>query len=66
MTVARIAKMIDRSGYAHTLVTWGIIQGITVILAALVLVKPPVGWAPPGWKEKQAQIKPKVRTSRWI
>ena len=63
LTVARIAKMIDRSGYAHTLVTWGIIQGITVILAALVLVKPPVDWAPPGWKEKQAQIKPKVRTS---
>jgi MFS transporter, OFA family, oxalate/formate antiporter len=63
LTVARIAKMIDRSGYAHTLVTWGIIQGITVILAALVLVKPPAGWAPPGWKEKQAQINPKVRTS---
>jgi OFA family oxalate/formate antiporter-like MFS transporter len=63
LTVARIAKMIDTFGYAHTFVTWGIIQGIVVILAALILVKPPTGWAPPGWKEKQAQIKPKVRTS---
>jgi len=63
LTVARIAKMIDTSGYAHTFVTWGIIQGIVVILAALILVKPPAGWEPAGWKEKQARIKPKVRTS---
>ncbi|HEX2711254.1 MAG TPA: oxalate/formate MFS antiporter [Candidatus Acidoferrales bacterium] len=63
LTVAPIAKMIKASGYQHTLVTWGIIQGIIVILAALLLVKPPTGWAPAGWKEKEAQAKLKVRTS---
>ena len=26
-------------------------------------MKPPAGWAPPGWKEQQALVKPKVRTS---
>ncbi len=63
LTIAPIAKMLKASGYQHTLITWGIIQGIVVILAALVLVKPPADWAPPGWKEKQALIKPKVRIS---
>ena len=63
LTVAPIAKMIERSGYAHTFVFWGIIQGIIVVLAALVLVRPPAGWAPPGWNEKQALVKAKVRTS---
>ena len=63
LTVSPIAKMIKASGYQRTLITWGIIQGIVVILAALVLVKPPAGWSPPGWKEKEALIKPKVRTS---
>ena len=63
LTVSPIAKMIKASGYQHTLVFWGIIQGIVVVVAALVLAKPPAGWAPAGWKEKEAQTKPKVRTS---
>jgi OFA family oxalate/formate antiporter-like MFS transporter len=63
LTVAPLARMINRSGYAHTLVTWGVIQGIVVILAAMTLRKPPVGWAPPGWSEDQAQIKPRARSS---
>lgn len=63
LTVSPIAKMIKASGYQHTLVTWGIIQGIVVVLAALFLVKPPAGWAPAGWKEKEAQARLKVRTS---
>jgi MFS transporter, OFA family, oxalate/formate antiporter len=63
LTVSPIAKMIKASGYQHTLVFWGIIQGIVVVVAALVLAKPPAGWAPAGWKEKEAQTKPKVRIS---
>lgn len=63
LTVAPIARMIRSSGYAHTLVVWGIIQGIVVIAVALLMTKPAAGWAPPGWKEKQAEQKPKVRTS---
>src|SRR5713226_5917842 len=63
LTVSPIAKMIKASGYQHTLVFWGIIQGIVVVVAALVLAKPPAGWAPAGWKEKEAQTRPKVRIS---
>ncbi|MFL5271801.1 MAG: oxalate/formate MFS antiporter [Anaeromyxobacteraceae bacterium] len=56
LTVAPIARMIKTSGYAQTLVTWGFIQGIVVIVAALFIVKPPDGWAPAGWKEKEAKL----------
>jgi OFA family oxalate/formate antiporter-like MFS transporter len=56
LTVAPIARMIKSSGYAHTLVVWGIIQGLVVIAAALFIVRPPEGWAPAGWKEKEAKI----------
>lgn len=57
LTVAPIDKMIRLSGYQHTFVVWGIIQGFVVMAAALFLAKPPVGWVPPGWKEKEAAIK---------
>ncbi len=63
VTVAPIAKMIKASGYQHTFVTWGIIQGIVVLAAALFMAKPPVDWAPPGWKEKEAKQREKVRSS---
>ncbi len=56
LTVAPIAKMIKTSGYAHTLVTWGIIQGIVVLVAAAFIVRPPEGWSPPGWEEKKALL----------
>ena len=56
LTVAPIAWMIKTSGYAHTLVVWGFIQGIVVILAALAIVRPPEGWAPEGWREKEAKV----------
>src|SRR6202521_3914321 len=56
LTVAAIARMIKTSGYAHTLVTWGFIQGLVVMVAALFIVKPPEGWAPEGWKEKEAKL----------
>src|SRR5207237_2741859 len=42
---------------------WGIIQGTVCLLAALMLAKPPVGWTPPNWKEKEAVIKQSVRSS---
>jgi MFS transporter, OFA family, oxalate/formate antiporter len=63
LTVAPIAKMIRSSGYSHALVVWGIIQGFVVIAMALLLAKPPDGWAPSGWREKEATRKPKVRRS---
>jgi len=63
LTVSPIDKMIKASGYQHTLVVWGIIQGFVVLIAALFLARPPVGWAPPGWKEKEAKIKEHVHSS---
>jgi OFA family oxalate/formate antiporter-like MFS transporter len=56
LTIVPIARMIKSAGYAQTLVTWGLIQGLVVIAAAMFIVKPPEGWAPPGWKEKEAKL----------
>lgn len=63
ITVTPIAAMIKASGYQHTLIVWGIIQGIVCLMAALFMAKPPMGWTPPGWKQKEALIKAKVRSS---
>src|SRR5271169_2035817 len=42
-----IDSMIKSSGYAHTLVVWGIIQGVIGILAAQWLRTPPESYQPP-------------------
>src|ERR1700747_1196872 len=63
LTVAPLDKMIRASGYQHALIFWGTIQGIVVLCAALFLAKPPAGWTPPNWKEKEAKIKQHVRSS---
>jgi len=44
-----IDSMIKSSGYAHTLVVWGIIQGVIGIAAAQWLRTPAEGWIPPGY-----------------
>jgi len=62
-TIAPIAAMLKTEGYQHTFIVWGIIQGFVVLLASLFLARPPVGWTPPNWKEKEAKIRAKVNTS---
>src|SRR6202142_3840240 len=62
-TIAPIAAMLKVSGYQHTFIVWGIIQGVVVLACALFLARPPMGWTPPNWKEKEAKIKAKVNTS---
>jgi OFA family oxalate/formate antiporter-like MFS transporter len=62
-TISPIAAMLKSSGYQHTFLVWGIIQGVVVLAASLFLARPPVGWTPPNWKEKEAKIKAKVNTS---
>jgi OFA family oxalate/formate antiporter-like MFS transporter len=62
-TISPIAAMLKTSGYQHTFIVWGIIQGFVVLAASLFLARPPVGWTPPNWKEKEAKIKAKVNTS---
>jgi OFA family oxalate/formate antiporter-like MFS transporter len=62
-TISPIADMLKSSGYQHTFIVWGIVQGVVVLVSALFLARPPEGWTPPNWKEKQAKIKAKVNTS---
>ena len=49
-----IYNMIQSSGYAHTLLVWGFIQGIIGILAAQGLRTPPDGWLPAGYSPTAA------------
>ena len=49
-----IDSMIKSSGYAHTLVVWGIIQGVIGIVAAQWLRVPPEGWVPEGYNPATA------------
>jgi len=62
-TIAPVAAMLKASGYQHTFIFWGLVQGAVVLLAALFLARPPVGWAPPNWEQKKLRIKAKVNTS---
>ena len=49
-----IDSMIKSAGYAHTLIVWGIIQGIIGIVAAQWLRVPPDGWVPAGYSPATA------------
>src|SRR5665213_2163592 len=49
-----IDSMIKSSGYAHTLVVWGIILGVIGIIAAQWLRVPADGWLPAGYSPASA------------
>jgi MFS transporter, OFA family, oxalate/formate antiporter len=61
-TVAPIASMIASAGYQAAFIRWGIIQGVTVIIAALFLKSPPAGWMPKTWRLKGSQEVKKRQT----
>jgi OFA family oxalate/formate antiporter-like MFS transporter len=63
LTILPVSNMLKASGYQHTFIVWGVIQGFVVLAAALFLARPPVGWVPVGWKEKEAVLKTRVQTS---
>ena len=63
VSVAPIANMLKTSGYQHTFIVFGLIQGTIVLVTALFLAKPPAGWAPPGWKGKEEKVKARVHSS---
>src|SRR6202035_2450547 len=54
-TVAPIANMIASAGYQAAFIRWGIIQGLTVIVAAFFLKSPPAGWLPKTWRIKGSE-----------
>jgi MFS transporter, OFA family, oxalate/formate antiporter len=57
LTVIPIANMIKSSGYNTTFITWGIIQGIIVLIAGWFIVSPPQGWLPAGFDPEKASVK---------
>ena len=57
-----IDSMIKTAGYAHTLVVWGIIQGLIGIVAAQWLRIPPEGWAPAGYSSAAASTMQAARS----
>jgi MFS transporter, OFA family, oxalate/formate antiporter len=63
LTIIPITNLLKTTNYQHTFIVWGVIQGVVVLAAALFLARPPEGWTPPGWKEKEALIKSRVQTS---
>ncbi|HEV2264812.1 MAG TPA: oxalate/formate MFS antiporter [Stellaceae bacterium] len=50
-----IAHSIQASGYQHTLLVWGVIQGVIGILAAQGLRIPPEGYLPQGFNPETAR-----------
>src|SRR5271156_53971 len=62
-TISPVAEMLKVSGYQHTFIVWGVIQGVVVLASSLFLARPPEGWTPPNWKEKAAKIRARVNTS---
>jgi len=50
VTVAPIEKMIKATGYQHTFIFWGFVQGIIVFAAAMFIIAPPQKWLPANWK----------------
>ncbi len=57
LTVIPIDNMIKSSGYATTFITWGVIQGIVVLIAGLFIVSPPHGWLPAGFDPEKSTVK---------
>jgi oxalate/formate antiporter len=58
-----IDSMIKGSGYASTLVFWGVIQGVVGLMAALGLRVPPEDYRPAGYDPATVQIELQSRRS---
>jgi oxalate/formate antiporter len=58
-----IDSMIKSSGYQHTLVVWGIIQGIIGVAAALGLRAPAEGYQPAGYDPAVVQTEMQAKRS---
>jgi OFA family oxalate/formate antiporter-like MFS transporter len=63
LTIIPISRMLDSVGYRTTFITFGIIQGIVVLVAALFVASPAAGWQPPGWAAKEQAIRSRIRMS---
>ena len=58
-----IADMIRSSGYQHTLIVWGVIQGVIGIAAAQGLRTPPEGYQPAGFDPEAGRLEMQAKRS---
>jgi oxalate/formate antiporter len=58
-----IADMIHSAGYQHTLVVWGLIQGVIGIVAAQGLRSPPESYRPPGFDPETVRVEMQAKRS---
>jgi OFA family oxalate/formate antiporter-like MFS transporter len=63
LTAFPIDAMIKTSGYRSAFITWGIVQGLVVLVAAQFLKMPPAGWLPAGWAAIKAKVQHRVQQS---
>ena len=63
LTALPIDHMIKTTGYRSAFITWGIVQGLVVLVASQFLRMPPSGWIPAGWEEIKAKVQRKVQQS---
>ena len=63
LTALPIDHMIRSSGYRAAFTTFGIIQGVVVLVAAQFIRMPPAGWLPAGWEAIKARVQRKVHQS---
>jgi MFS transporter, OFA family, oxalate/formate antiporter len=64
LTVIPINRMIQGSGYQSAFITWGIIQGILVFIAAQFVRTPQREWRPAGWVEETPRTIVRSQQSR--
>jgi len=60
LTVLPIQAMIETSGYRAAFETWGVVQGIAVMVTAQFLRRPPPGWKPLGLKASAAVVQSRI------
>jgi len=63
LTALPIDNMIQKAGYQTAFITWGVIQGVVVLIAAQFLSMPPDEWVPAGWEEIKQKLQQKVQHS---
>ena len=63
LTGIPIDHMIKTGGYRSAFITWGIVQGLVVLVAAQFLQIPPIGWLPVGWEAIKAKMQRKIQMS---
>jgi OFA family oxalate/formate antiporter-like MFS transporter len=54
LTLIPINATIVAMGWQGAMLSWGIGQGIIAVACAMILIHPPVGWAPSGWTAPKA------------